>query len=463
MYSIVCRLRNVISCSLVAGGLVVAVGAAQESRAETLEQALAAAYSSSPTIMAGRAGLRAVDEGVPQAIAGWRPSLSATLESGVSMVESNLSAKRNQRRNPHLASLALSQSIYNGGKVPAAISKAENTVAAQRANLLSTEQAVLLDAVNVYTTVYRAEAILSLNISNEQVLFRQLEATQDRFEVGEITRTDVHQAEARLAKATAGRIQAEGDLVAARAAYRNVVGKVPEDLAAPTALENLPDGVEAAVRLAIANNPGVVTAEFTERAALDNITAVRGELLPSVSFTGAASKSLNSSGEGTRVDTLSAKITVSLPLYQSGSVYSRLRQARHSAAQSRRLVEQARRDATETVTQAWEDLQTSRAQIDSFQAQIRAAEVALEGVQREAAVGSRTVLDVLDAEQELLDAKVNLVGAERTEIVARFNLKSAVGELTAKKMGLPVDLYNSESNLNEVRSKWFGGEVKDEK
>ncbi len=464
MPTFVHRLRNVVTCSLIAGSLVVAAGAAQKLKAETLEEALVAAYTSNPTLLAGRAYLRSIDEGVPQAKSGWRPSLSATMESGTSNIYSSTASgtDRHQSRHPSLASLSLTQSLYKGGQIPAAISQAENTVVAQRASLHDVEQTVLLDAVSVYTTVYQSEAILSLNVHNEQVLGRQLEATKDRFEVGEITRTDVHQAEARLARATADRIQAEGDLAAARAAYRNVIGSFPENLVAPTALEGLPGGVEAAITIAVENNPDVISAEFTERAAQDDIAGIRGELLPSVGFTGTASRSLNASGESTRVDTLSAKLTLSVPLYQSGSVYSRLRQARQTASRYRRLVEQARRDAIETATQAWEDLQTTQARIESFQAQIKAAEVALEGVQREAAVGSRTVLDVLDAEQELLDAKVSIVGAERNEVVARFNLKSALGELTAKNLGLPVELYDSENYLGKVRSQWFGGEAKNE-
>ncbi len=457
------QLQIFVFSSLVAGGLVVAGGAAQDLKAETLEEALAAAYSSNPTLLAGRAYLRSIDEGVPQAISGWRPSLSASLSTARTETYSSTATNAHQQRRPHVGSLTLSQSMYNGGQVPAAISEAENTVVAQRATLHSSEQTVLLGAVSAYTSVYQAEAILSLNIHNEQVLGRQLEATRDRFEVGEITRTDVHQAEARLAKATADRIQAEGNIAAARAAYRNVIGKFPENLVAPTALQDLPTDVESAISIAVDKNPGVISAEYTERAAIDSISGVRGKLLPSVDFAGTASRSLNSSGESTRADSYSAKVTLLVPLYQSGSVYSQLRQARQTADRYRRLVEKARRDATETATQAWEGLQTSRARIESFKAQIRAAEVALEGVQREAAVGSRTVLDVLDAEQELLDAKVSIVSAERDEIVARFNLKSAVGELTAKNLGLAVDLYDSENYLGQVRSQWFGGEAKIEK
>ena len=462
MHAILTQFRNVASCGLIVGGIVLAGGLVRQAMAESLEEALADAYAANPTLLAGRAYLRSVDEGVPQAISGWRPSLSASAQTGESEIESSTASDRHQSRRPHLGSLTVSQSLYAGGQTMAAIRSAENTVVAQRASLLAAEQKVLLNAVSAYTSVYQAEAIVSLNIHNEQVLTRQLEATRDRFNVGEITRTDVHQAEARLARATADRIQAEGDLVSARAGYRNVIGKFPEKLTEPTALATLPGDVDEAIRVAVDKNPDVVSAEYSERAAQDDVVGVRGQLLPSVDLTGSASKSLNASGESTRVDTYSAKVTLSVPLYQSGSVYSKLRQARHTASRQRRLVEQARRDAVETATQAWEGLQTSRARIESLKAQIRAAEVALEGVQREAAVGSRTVLDVLNAEQELLDAKVNFVSAARNEVVARYTLKSAVGELTAKNLGLPVKIYDSENNLQKVRSKWFGGEVSNE-
>jgi len=462
MRAILTRFRTVASYGVVVGSAVIAAGLVQQANAETLEQALASAYTTNPTLLAGRAFLRSVDEGVPQALSGWRPSLSAGAETGVSDVESSTATSRHQVRHPHLGSLSVSQSLYAGGQTTAAIRQAENTVVAQRAVLRGVEQTVLLNAVNAYSNVYRAEALLSLNVHNEQVLTRQLEATRDRFNVGEITRTDVHQAEARLARATANRIQAEGDLAASRAAYRNVIGKFPEKLDAPTAVTSLPGNVEDAVRFALDQNPDVISAEYSERAAQDGIAGVRGKLLPSIDLTGSASRSLNSLGNSTRIDTLSAKVTLSIPLYQSGSVYSQLRQARQTASQQRRLLEQARRNATDTATQAWEGLQTSRAQIESFRAQITAAEVALEGVQREAAVGSRTVLDVLNAEQELLDAKVSLVSAKRDEVVARFNLKSAIGELTAKNLGLAVNLYDSENYLGTVKSKWFGGQIKTE-
>ncbi len=431
--------------------------------AQSLEEALASAYAGNPTLLAKRAELRATDEGVPQALSEMRPSISAEGSSGfTNNTLSTRTTNRTQSFNPSSASLSVSQSIYSGGQTSAAIASAENSVLAGRAELAGVEQSVLLDAVTAYLNVYRDQAILDLRINNEQVLWRQLEATTDRFEVGEITRTDVHQAEARLAKATADRIQAEGDLVSARATYRNVVGETPGKLNQPTLELNLPKSAEEAIKLAVEQNPDVVSAEFDERASQDNIKEVRGELLPSVDLTGTASRSLNASGNSTSLDTYSAKVTLSVPLYQSGSVYSRLRSARQTATQRRREIDTARRDATETAARAWETLQTSRARIKSFKAQIKASEVALEGVQREASVGSRTVLDVLDAEQELLDAKVSIVSAQRDETIAIFELKSAIGELTARHLSLPIEAYDSAKHYDEVRLKRVGGAISEE-
>lgn len=426
--------------------------------AATLAEALAAAYAGNPALLAKRAELRAIDEGVPQALSGWRPRVTAEGSSGVTNNFINTrTANQTQQPTPHSTSLTVTQSLYSGGQTVAAIGSAEYAVLTGRAVLAGVEQTVLLNAVKAYVNVFREQAVLELRINNEQVLKRQLEATSDRFEVGEITRTDVHQAEARLARATADRIQAEGDLASSRAAYLNVIGVAPEKLTRPMIALNLPASAGQSIELAVAQNPDVLSAEFAERASLDDIREVRGELLPSLDFTGTASRSLNSSSESTRQDSYSAKLTLSVPLYQSGSVYSRLRSARQTAAQRRRQIDAARRDATETASRAWQTLQTTRARILSFQAQIRASEVALEGVLREASVGSRTVLDVLDAEQELLDAKVDIVSARRDETVAVFTLKSAVGELTARQLSLPVEFYDSTKYYDDVRRKWVGG------
>jgi len=445
---------------ILAGLLIIRPGQAS---AQTLTDALTAAYLNNPTLLSRRARLRGTDEGVAQALANWRPTVTLTGDAASRHVENtnNTPPARSQHRDPVGVGIEVSQTLFRGGRTLAETSEAENNVRAERARLLTTEQNVLLDAVTAFMDVFRDEAVLRLNKNNEEVLNRQLEATRDRFQVGEITRTDVHQAEARLARATADRIQSEGDLEASRAAYRNVVGEpAPRDMVAPEQPVDLPDDEEDVLKVAVVKNPSVISAEFDRRAALDNVDDVWGELLPSVDLSAELTRDYQTLAETGRVTAAEVKLEISIPIYQQGEVYSRLREAKQDAAEFTLLIDQARRDATENATRAWESVQTAHARVDSFSTQIEANVVALEGVEREAAVGSRTVLDVLDAEQELLDSRVALSRAQRDEMVAIFELKSAMGQLTARDLELPVELYDPRDHFRQVRNKWFGGSSK---
>ncbi len=447
-----------VTVSALASALAV-VGVA--AKAQSLQDALAAAYTNNPELLAQRAEQRAVDEGVPQALANWRPNV--TLSGDVARTHSHLNTRtttnRDQLRSPRSADLVITQPLFRGLRTVAGIAEAENDALSQRAKVIAKEQDVLFDAASAYVGVVRDQAVVNLNISNEQVLRRQLEAAQDRFRVGEITRTDVSQAEARLAGATADRIAAEGDLDRARARYRNVVGEAPQSLTQPAAPTDLPASLEAAVAAARVQHPDVVSAEFDVRSANDNIKLVRGELLPTLNVIGTLSRAWESSANDSQLTTGSVKLDLSVPIYQKGSVYSRLREAKIDAGKSRLTLDDARRDQIQAATDAWETLAAAKARIQSFNAQIKAAEIALEGVQREATVGSRTVLDVLDAEQELLDAKVSLVRAQRDEVVAAFELKESIGLLTARQLQLPVTIYDPAANYKQVRMKLFGGDA----
>ena len=431
-----------------------------EVKAQTLEDALTAAYLNNPTLLGQRAKVRATDEQVPQALSNWRPSisLSGSISRSITTNTARTFGGQNQIRTPRGADLNISQPIYRGGRTFAAIREAENTVQAERARLTETEQDVLLATATAFLNVFRDEAVLKLNINNEQVLKRQLEATHDRFEVGEITRTDVHQAEARLAGANADRIDSEGKLEASRAAYRNVVGQpAPRNLKAPMAPAGQPETQAEANKAAALDNPAVLSAEFERKALLDNVDEVRGELRPSVSLNFNLSRDWENASNTniSREEAITASVTI--PLYQQGEVFSRLREAKQDVAEQLQAIDQVRRDAVENATRAWKSLVTARARVKSFKAQNAANMVALEGVEREAQVGSRTVLDVLDAEQELLDSRVAHVSAQRDELVAVFELKAAMGRLTAKKLKLPVKAYDPNDHYRKVRDKWFGG------
>lgn len=424
---------------------------------QSLRDALAKTYLENPTLLSARANLRSTDEAVPQALSNWRPSVEVA--GDISRNHTDLSTRTDptQTRTPRGVGLDIRQNIFRGFRTVAAVDKAELDVQAQRARLRGTEQNVLLSTVTAYVAVVRDEAVLRLNINNEEVLRRQLQATRDRFSVGEITRTDVSQAEARLSGATADRIQAEGNLKISRANFENAVGVAPGRLASPPPLSGLPASVQEAVNKARGNHPDVVAAGYVERASLQTVKSVRGELLPTLTVTGSLDQRYEFSTNNNRQDSAEIQLDLSVPLYQRGAVYSRLREAKQDAGRSRLDLETSKRDVIEAATDAWETLVTARARIKSFQAQIAANEIALDGVRREAAVGSRTVLDVLDAEQELLDSRVSLVRAERDEVVASYELKSAVGDLSAANLSLPVEIYNPLGHYNEVREKIAGG------
>ena len=435
---------------------MVFVMGAPSANAETLSDALAKAYTTNPTLQSARATLRATDEGMAQALSGYRPSVSAVGTTSSKRQETSADPGNTINTVPRTMSLSVTQSLFAGGQTVADVSSAGNTISAQRARLKNSEQTILLGAATAYSDVLRDLAVLDLNVNNEQVLGRHLEATRDRFDVGEITRTDVHLAEARLAGATANRIQAEGTLEASRATYANVVGEAPTALEKPALTLPLPTTLDEAIKLADDENPAIIAATFAEKAALDSVDSTKGQLLPSIDLTGSAGRSLDTTSRDYWSNALEAKVTLTVPLYESGSVYSQVRQARQQAAALRLDADQARRDAGAEVRQAWQNLQVARARIESIKTQVLAAQTALEGVQREASVGSRTVLDVLDSEQELLDARVNLVSSQRDETVAALTLLSTVGRLTATDLNLAVDLYDTGRHYQDVQNKWFG-------
>lgn len=449
------------SISLAALAAVISSVAPASAGAMTLEEALATAYVTNPTLNAQRAEVRATDESVPQALGGWRPTVTVEGSTGRQIIESSTLRDMGDREvgtSPDSYGVTVQQPLFDGFGTVNAVDAAENQVLAARGQLTAVEQTVLLDASQAYMNVLREMAVLDLNVNNEQVLRRQLEATQDRFEVGEITRTDVSQAESRLAGAVAGRLAAEAELKTARATFARVVGVPPENLNWPEGEmgAGMPDSLAQAIENALEAQPQVIAARYAARAALENVDVARSELLPSVALQASAERSYDSGGHDSFQHRQSIQAVVNVPLYQSGGAWSRLRQAKHTAGQRRIQVDEALQSTRETTVQSWETLQAARAQIESLRAQVEASQVALEGVQREAQVGARTVLDVLDAEQELLNARVNLVRARRDERVAAYQLLSAMGRLTAGSLDLPVTVYDPAEHYDDVRDQWFG-------
>ncbi len=445
----------------VSGGRAAGGDAATPASAtQTLPAALALTYQTNPTLAAQRASLRATNEQIAQALAGYRPTVNASGEIGAEYQDTDVAGS--DTITPGSIGIQVSQPIYSGGRTPAQVSQAENVIEATRATLLATEQQVLLDAIIAYMNLLREQAVLELQINNEQVLQRQLQAARDRFAVGEITRTDVSQSESRLAAATAERIQAAGALRVGIAEYIRIIGQAPATLVEPGPLLILPSSLEETINLAEASNPNVIAAVFAERAAADGVDVAFSELLPNVALTGTLAQSYQPSVSVDRATTGTIRLQVTVPLYLAGAAESRVRQARFTTRQRRIEVAEARRQAVQNAIGAWEGLVTSRAAIESRISQVQSAEIALEGVQQEAQVGARTVLDVLDAEQELLDARVELVRARRNEVVAAFQVLSAIGRLTAPELALPVEYYDVERDYQTTRSRWWGTSVDDD-
>lgn len=438
--------------------------------ADTLIDALAAAYNNNPDLRAARAGLRATDEGVVQAQAGFLPTVAGTVninsQNQRSFVDGALSSDFTQ--TPKFYQARIDQNLFRGFQDVNARRQAKSLMYAGRSQLLVTEQQVLLNTVTAYMNAVRDVSVLNLNDNNVQVLERQLEASQDRFRVGEITRTDVAQSEARLAGAISSRIRAEADLAGSRAGYRRIVGMSPGTLDRPPPLPPLPPNLEDATAIALRENPTVTGARETEHAADIAVSQSKGALLPTVDGVASISRSDSESFSPNvgntvlfRSDVKSVGVQIRIPLYQGGAVYSDIRRAKHTRSQRRLEILSAERFAVEQTRIAWEEYRAAQSSIISNSSQVMANEIALDGTRQEAAVGSRTTLDVLDAEQELLDSRVNLVRAERNEYVAGFTMLGAVGRLNAKTLDLPVELYRPEKNYRGVRWQFVGWWTRD--
>lgn len=441
-------MRHLLSTSLAAGLLLQGSVAAQ-----TLEDALVSAYLTNPDLESQRAALRGTDELVPQALSDRRPSLTLDNSAAFANVDTPSS---NGSVNTLSTSVLVDQNVYTGGRIDGNIERAERLVRLERARLSAIEQDVLLNAVTAYSDLLTALSVLELAIQNENRLRRQLQATQDRFEVGEVTRTDVAQAEASLAGSVSDRIQAEGDILAAEAIFRQVINQEPVQLSVPDPLRELPANEAEAQELAQAFNPNITIAQFDLAASRSDIRIARSSLLPQVSlrgeFTYTEEPSLNLDNQ--RTASIGANVTV--PLYQGGGEYSRVRQTKQTVRQREDDLEATFRAVRQEVTASWQSLTTARSRIQSITEQVRAAEVALEGSRQEALVGQRTTLDVLDDEQTLFGAQVDLVRAQRDEIVASYRLRAAIGQLTANGIELPLEPYDPEAHYNSVRNRLFG-------
>ena len=428
---------------------------ADQAHAETLLEALSAAYKFNPRLDAARATLRATDEEVPRALAGYKPSVTGSADTSFRHITTNPGTSLNGDTNPRGYQIGMVQPLFRGFRTVNAVNAAEATVRAGRETLRLAEESVLLEAVTAYGDVVRDTAIVRLRENNVTVLTRDLRATQDRFNVGEVTRTDVAQAQARRAAAVAALDLARANLKTSRATFERVIGHPPSHLVdaheSPLVAKTLPENVEISLR----ESPNVVGALYREQAARYTIDLVRGELLPTAQLEANYAKRFDDTPGLDSVETGSITGRLTVPFYTGGEVQARVRQAKQTHIQRLQEIEQARTETQANVVTAWAQLQAAKAAVESDQTAVDANRIALAGVREEERVGQRTLLDVLNAEQELLNAEVNLVTDQRNVVVASFTVLSTIGRLDAQELNLASLVYDPDAHYHDVRSKWF--------
>jgi outer membrane protein len=455
--------------------LAVAGSLCDSALADTLEWALVQAYQNNPSLNAQRAALRATDENVSQALSGYRPKLSVTATEGYNYA-STLAYTVNQSVFPNTTSFSnvaatynsralgatTTQTIYNGLQTANRVRQAESQVMGARETLRVTEQQVLLDASTAYMNLLRDQAILELNKRNVEVLTEQLKTTRDRYKNGELTRTDVAQAESRLAAGRSQLLGAQSTYVTSQANYRRVIGVDPGHLAPGTPVDRFsPPTLAAAISQGQAQSPSVLAAMYGVDAAELAVKVSEGALYPNLSVTAGASRNLYPA-YSTNSQTIASVVgTLTVPLYQGGGEYSTIRQGKETLGQQRLNLDVNRDQARATVVQSWGQLDAAKAQIESSTAQVNAAEIALNGVREEARVGQRTTLDVLNAQQELVNARVALVTAQHDRIVASYTLLASVGGLAMQRLGLNVTIYDPQVHYQQVRDAWIGVRIPD--
>ncbi|MBB4042141.1 outer membrane protein [Microvirga flocculans] len=438
--------------------------------AETLESALARAYGNNPELNAGRASVRVRDEDVAQAKSGYRPVINGTADIGRTYTEYDTGTPRSAfgggtnagRLTPRGFGVEINQMIFDGFRTPNRVRAAESGVLSTRESLNTTEQTVLLNAATAYMDVLQDTAVLELQRNQVEVIDEQLRQTRDRFNVGEVTRTDVAQAEARLAQAQSEASQAEATLRASIATYRQVIGVEPQQLAPGRPLDKMtPKTVDAALKVALSEHPAIKARQHAVDVAELQVKIAQGALAPQLGVVGAVDQRYDRQAEGDNALSASVVARLTVPIYEGGQAYSATRQAKEEVGQRRLEADLVRDQVRAFVTSSWGQLEAARAQIQAAQAQIDAAETALNGVREEARVGQRTTLDVLNAQQELLNARVSLIRAQRVRVVASYNLVSAMGRLNSRSLGLKVNHYSPQVHYDQVKDLWFGTSTPD--
>lgn len=439
------------------------MGTAGHAAADTLLGALAQAYQVNPQLNSQRAIVRQTDEGVSRALSDYRPRVNANAEVGKdftsqeTVVGPALASKDQYRTSPRSIGITAQQTLFDGFQTANRTRGAESKVFAARATLRVIEQTVLLDAATVYMDVLRDATILEVQRSNVRMLGETLGQTRGRFKLGEVTRTDVAQAEAQLAAGQSQMLGADSNLTTSKATYRKVIGSEPGRLEPGLPVDRLsPRTLAAAIDAGMTANPSVTAAMYGVDVAQLEVKITEGALYPTVTLLGNVQRAHDVTGLIPEQFQATMLIRATIPLYQGGAEYSTIRQAKETLTQRRLDLATTRDQARAAVVQVWGQLQATQAQIQAAQEQVRAADVALKGVRMEARLGFRTTFDVLNAQQVLVNARVNLVTAQHDRCVSSYKLLSAVGRLSPQTLGLPTSIYDPMVHYQQVRDAWAG-------
>ena len=454
--------RSGVRATAVAVTLLTAL--AGPAAADSLNDALGSAYEDNPDLNAARAQLRGIDENVPQALAGYRPTIGLEGDAAVNPIRAFTPgggffgpSLLTPTLYPRGVALTLTQPLFTGFRTENSVKQAKNAVRAAREQLRNVEQQVLLEAVQAFMGVVQAQVVVNLNAQNVKFLREQLRAAQDRLNVGEGTRTDVAQAEAALQSGISNYAAAGATLNAALATYEQVIGHKPKTIGAADHVERFfPSTKDAAIEQGLANNPVIIADQFNIDVAEYNVKVLEGAKLPSVQLQGSLSHRDDNSAKGTWLDSASLMVQGTVPIYAGGEDDSKVRQAKETLSQDRIQLDSGRAQVRQAVIAAWGQLEATKAQVEAAQAGVAADELALSGVIEERKVGQRTTLDVLNAQQTLLSAQVAQVQAQHDRVVAAYTLMSALGGLDAATLKLRVHLYDAAEHYELVKDKWFG-------
>jgi len=435
--------------------------AATEARGEALPEAMAKAYQSNPQLNAERARQRGTDENVPQALAGYRPQIVASLSGGLQAVRNLLpdNTVQSATLKPWTIGVTVTQTLFNGFKTANSVRVAELQVQSGREALRNVGQGVLLDAVTAYSNVLANHSLVEAQRSNVAFLRETLGVARRRLNAGDVTPTDTAQAEARLSRGLADLNAAEVNLAISQATYTQVIGNPPGQLRPPEPVDRyLPRSKDDATELAFKEHPTVLAAGFDVDVASTSIRVAESSLLPSITMQGSASHA--SEADPTistlRTDQASVIAQMNAPIYDGGTAASQTRQAKEVAAQSRLVLDQMRNQARTAAIAGWVANEGAKIAVAASESEVRAATVALDGVRKEAAGGQRTTLDVLNSQQDLISAKARLIGAQRDRVIASYTLLSAIGRLDVKTLALNTPDYLPQVHYHQVRDAWHG-------